>query len=415
MRRRAATAPVSPASRPARPAALALLLLALTGSAAADPWYVHHDNAERALAAGDWRRAVEEINLAIERRGDSGVRVRTYGMRVADYFPYLTLGIAYFHLGQHDAALEAFATEERLGVVQGSAAASAELARYRALAAAARDDSAAAAGPSAAEILAESLREARGLDRRGRLDDAMVALARGLAVAPEDAEATALMAALRTRAAARDQARREEREAAEGLAQARSLVESGDADQAAALLRQVLAIRPTDEARRLLERAQAAIVAAVETERRGERIADALAAARALGDAGRTDEALERLEVVLALDPGHAEAASLRTRLVAEGDAARQRELIRETLDAAGGDLAAGRFESALAAANRVLALERGHAGALEVVRRGYGEISRRLLAPRTGERVPPAIRFADRRLERDGGKAFLPRRDQLS
>jgi tetratricopeptide (TPR) repeat protein len=400
--RRRATAPVFPARRPP-PAALALLLLALAATAAADPWYVHHDNAERALAAGDWRRAVEEISQAIERRGDSGIRVRTYGMRVADYFPYLTLGIAYFHLSQHDAALEAFATEERLGVVQGSAQANAELARYRALAAAAREESAAAAGPSAAEVLAASLREARDLERRDLLDEAMAALARGLAVAPEDTEATELMAALRTRAAARDQARREEREAAEGLARARAHLERGEPEPAAALLRQVLAARPSDEARRLLAEAQAAIVAAVEAGRRGERIADGLAAARALADAGNAAGALERLEVVLALDPEHAEAARLRARLVAERDAARREELLAEALDAAEGHLAAGRFEAALAAANRVLAVERGHAGALEVVRRGYAEISRRVLAQAAGGNVPPAIRFADRRRELDG------------
>lgn len=398
-----------PALAPAAPARLLLaaavlaLVLAAPATAAADPWYAHHDAAQRALAAGDWRLAVEEINQAIERRGDSGIRVRTYGMRVTDYFPYLTLGIAYYHLGEHDAALEAFETEERLGVVQGSEPALAELERYRTLAAAARDEAAGAGERRASEILAESLRRARDLDRRGRLDEAMAALNPGLAVAPADDEATALMTDLRDRVAARDRARREEREAAESLARAKTHLERGEPGPAASLLRQVLAVRPSAEVRRLLDRAQREIADAVEAERRDERIADALAAARTLADAGRTAEALERLEVVLALDPGHAEAAGLRSRLLAERDASRQRARIEELLEAADGHLAAGRFEAALAAANRVLALERGHAGALEVVRRGYAEISRRMLSTPAGEKIPPAIRFADRRVEVHG------------
>jgi hypothetical protein len=67
-----------------------------------------------------WRTAVAELRQAIEREGDSGARVRSYGMKVVDYFPYLKLGIAYHQLGEESATLEAFDTEERLGVVQGS-------------------------------------------------------------------------------------------------------------------------------------------------------------------------------------------------------------------------------------------------------------------------------------------------------
>ena len=78
--------------------------------------------------------AVQEINEALEKKGDSGARVRSYGMKVTPYFPYLKLGIAYYQLGQFAAALQAFETEVRLGAVAQSDAASAELERYRALA-----------------------------------------------------------------------------------------------------------------------------------------------------------------------------------------------------------------------------------------------------------------------------------------
>ena len=86
----------------------------------ADLWYQHYQRAEEALEAERWEEAVEELNQAIQRRGDSGVRVRTYGMRTTDYLPYMKLGMAYLALGQEEAALQAFDTEERLGAIEAS-------------------------------------------------------------------------------------------------------------------------------------------------------------------------------------------------------------------------------------------------------------------------------------------------------
>ena len=63
-------------------------------------------------------------------------------MRVVDYFPYLKLGIAYYHLGQLEAALQAFQTEEQLGAIQSSESDFAELERYRDLALEARAEAA---------------------------------------------------------------------------------------------------------------------------------------------------------------------------------------------------------------------------------------------------------------------------------
>jgi hypothetical protein len=388
-------------------ALVALALVAGTRPLHADRWYVHYENAERALAAERWREAVQQLLQAIERKGDSGLRVRSYGMRVVDYFPYLRLGIAYHHLGQHGAALEAFDTEERLGVVRGSAAALGELERYRQLALASREDGAADAAQHGREVLAEGLRRARELDGRGAIDEAMTALAPALAVAPDDAEAVALMASLRERVVARDRAREAERHAAAALVAARRELAAGHPEQAASLLREVLAARPSEEARRLLAEAQDAIAASVESGRRAQRTAEALAAARRLASDGKTAEALELLELVLALEPSNRAAAELQARLAVDRGAAAEAERVGTELAAAGGHLAAGRYEAALAAANRVLAVERSQPRALEVVRRAYAEISRRLLA-RTpagaaGGNVPPALRFVDRRTEEAG------------
>ena len=57
---------------------------------------------------GDWEAAVEELQQALERKGDSGARVRTYGMNFINYLPYLKLGIAYYHLQKYREAIQAY-------------------------------------------------------------------------------------------------------------------------------------------------------------------------------------------------------------------------------------------------------------------------------------------------------------------
>ena len=114
----------------------------------ADYWYEHYARAETALDNESWERAVEELQQALERKGDSGARVRSYGMKVVAYFPYLKLGIAYYHLGQVESALQAFQTEEQLGAIQASASDLAELERYRRLALEARAAAAGSRGPA---------------------------------------------------------------------------------------------------------------------------------------------------------------------------------------------------------------------------------------------------------------------------
>ena len=185
--------------------------MAIAGAAVAAPWYVHYENGQQALNAGDERRAVTELGEAISRRADSGLRLRTDGTRLIDYFPYLMLGLAYTELGDYDAALQAFDTEEQLGLIVGVPGAKAHLDQARARAVAGRDR-AAEEGQALVErrkaILRQSLDEARALRDRGLFDDAMRALASGLAVSPDDAEAVALMNELRNAATRTDDASR---------------------------------------------------------------------------------------------------------------------------------------------------------------------------------------------------------------
>lgn len=279
-------------------------LFAGAGALRADRWYVHYENAERALQEKRWEAAVAELQQALERKGDSGFRVRSYGMKVVDYFPYLRLGIAYHQLGQEAAALAAFDTEERLGAVQKSPAARAELARYRQLASESQRRPPSESRP--VEIARDSVEAAKRLESEGKIQEAMEALAPALAVAPQQTEPAELMASLGARAVADEQR-----------------------------------LRPDSPPGRLLQ----------------------------------------------------------------------------EVLRTAGADFAAGRFEAALSAANRALALERGNPEALALIRRAYEQISRRLLGvsrPGPPVNLPPAIRFADLRQEVEGDRVEVVERAEF-
>ena len=89
-----------------------LFLLAAT-PARADLWYESYDKADEAMRVGDWALAVDFLEQALAQNGESGARVRTYGMNFIPYFPYLKLGIARYNLGEYDAALLALEAEER--------------------------------------------------------------------------------------------------------------------------------------------------------------------------------------------------------------------------------------------------------------------------------------------------------------
>ncbi len=394
--------------RIARPVGLVCLIIAVATPALADFWYEHYARAEAALAAEDWPRAVEELNEALARKGDSGARVRSYGMKVIAYFPYLKLGIAYYQLGQYEAALQAFQTEEQLGAIQASEADLAELERYRRLAVEARQAAADANAQRIEQIVRESLREADILERQGRLQDAMEALGNGLAVDPDNPEAVSRMEDLRHEVVRQEREREDESRAAELRSRGSSLLEQGDYAAASGVLRQALSLRPSVEAERLLEQAQAGLRESVQAEQdaaaRRSQVVAGIGDARQLEAAGRLSDALDRLQPVLALEPGDKEALGLQDRILqAQRDAARSQSIGR-ALEEAGSELAAGRFEAAISSANRVLAQDPGNATALEYVRNAYREISRRLIGARGVENIPPAIRFADSREDQEDG-----------
>ncbi len=259
-------------------AAIALI----AGPVAADPWYEHYANAERAIGQEQWTVAVQQLNSALEKKGDSGARVRSYGMNVVAYFPYFRLGVAYYHLGQFDAALQAFETEARLGAIAESESANAELARFRTLTEQARSAQAAEREQRIRDIVSEGLLKAAELEGEGRIEAAIAAVDKALAVAPEDESALTVMRELRQKLA--DRQREEDRERL-----------------ATELAGQVPAEDASDEERRRAERLYAQRQAAD----RAARIEQLLADAGASFETGSTEAALGAANQVLALDPGN--------------------------------------------------------------------------------------------------------------
>jgi len=387
-------------------------LMLTTQTADADLWYEHYSRGETALANEDWALAVEEVNEALARKGDSGAQVRIYGMRVTPYFPYFKLGIAYYHLGQFDAALQAFETEARLGAIAQSETASAELEGYQALVAKARATAAAEEQQRIRLIVEQGLIDARNLEGRGLLDEAMAALNLALAVAPNDADAQAIMSQLRVRFAERER----EQERADRVSR---LIEDGWVllrdhryGEASSLFRQALFLKPNSEAKELLDDAQGKLLAELKGGRQFDNwhtaTANWLQEARDLESAGRLAATLDRLQSVLALEPSNQEAQLMQTRLLlAQKEASAQssrQAAIDELLAEAESQFESGTAEEALSAANQVLALDTGNDVALKYVAQAYGSISQKLLGTTARGNIPPAVRFVDLRREGDDG-----------
>jgi tetratricopeptide (TPR) repeat protein len=387
-------------------------LVLISQPAAADSWYEHYFKAEQALENEDWMLAIQEINEALERKGDSGARVRSYGMNVISYFPYFKLGIAYYQLDQFDAALQAFETEARLGAIEKSADASTELERYRQLVRRAKQVAAAAEGQRIREIVADSMSRARELEEKGLLGEAMVALDQALAVAPDDVEARAAMDALRPRFAAWQRERALEQRAAKLVENGVALLDGRQFSEASSLFRQALLLTPGPEIQALLDEAQARLLAQIGTGTSTEGAPAGLDAVldqvRALESAGRIAEALERLQATLAVAPSNADALSLQTRLLQawqEAESERTRSMtIKRLLAEVASQFEAGLTEKSLSTANRILAIDPGNAEALSYVARAYRVISRDLLGSRPKGNIPPAVRFVDLRSENDNG-----------
>jgi hypothetical protein len=347
--------------------AIAAIIL-IAGPAAADPWYEYYDKALQALEQEDWTVAVQQLNAALEKKGDSGARARSYGMNVVEYFPYFRLGVAYYHLGQFDAALQAFETEARLGAIAESEVASAELAEFRIRAEEARAAQAAERARRIEEIVSDSLKESARLRDHGQIEAAIAVADKALAVAPEDPGALAAMQEMRAALAQQQRAQELARRVSQLVEQGRALLDAGDYEGASSRLGEALYLRPDPDIQALLDAANSRLQAGAAAD--------------------RSDEASRLLE-----------------RRYAEQQAADLAARIEQLLATADNSFEAGATEASLAAANQVLALSPGNAAALDQIARAYAVINRRLLGTRPGGNIPPALRLVDLREEDEAGQ----------
>jgi tetratricopeptide (TPR) repeat protein len=347
-------------------AAAAIVLIA--GPVAADPWYEYYANAQQALEQENWTAAVQQLNAALEKKGDSSARARSYGMNVVEYFPYLRLGVAYYHLGQFDAALQAFETEARLGAIAESESANAELAEFRVRAEEARMAQAEERAARIQEIVADSLAESSRLEDEGRIEPAIAAVDKALAVAPADAGALAAMQELRETLARQKRAKELELRVSQLVKEGRELLEAGDYEGASNTLGEALYLRPDPDTQALLDAATSRLQAGAVPD--------------------RSDEESRLLE-----------------RRYAQQQAAELEARIERLLASASDSFEAGATEASLAAANQVLALNPGNPEALDQIARAYAVINQRLLGTRPGGNIPPALRFVDLREEDEEGQ----------
>ncbi|MDH4055780.1 MAG: ATP-binding protein [Gammaproteobacteria bacterium] len=347
-------------------AVVAIVLIA--GPVAADPWYEYYTNAQQALEREDWTAAVQQLNAALEKKGDSSARARSYGMNVVEYFPYFRLGVAYYHLGQFDAALQAFETEARLGAITESESANAQLAEFRVLAEEARLAQVAERARRIENIVADSLAESARLKHEGQIEAAIAAVDKALAVAPENVDALATMQQLRETLARQQREREIDHRVSQLVEEGRALLGAGDYEGASSVLGEAHFLQPDPEIQALLDRAT-----------------------RRLQDGAAPDRSDEDIR--------------LRERRYAEQQAAEVEARIEKLLVDASNSFEAGATEASLAAANQVLALNPGNPAALEQIARAYAVINRRLLGTRPGGNIPPALRFVDLREEDEDGQ----------
>jgi AAA+ ATPase superfamily predicted ATPase/tetratricopeptide (TPR) repeat protein len=395
----------SPSNRRASAGALTLVcfLAALAPPAFGALWYESYTKAEEAIAREDWAEAVRQINLALEEKGDSSARARTYGVNFKEYFPYLMLGIAFHGLGDYDSALQALDTEERLGAIRQSAESLEKLEDRRALIQQAKG---AVERERIADAVSVHLTQAQALERQGQLEEALAAVDKVLAIAGDDADALAAKTRLLDAIASRQEQRDREQKFAQLLKDGRAQLSAKRYQDAASSFNRALSLQDGDaEATQLLAQAQAGLRSEIAARQDEDRlqisVATALKRAGELESAGDYLQALDALQTVFALEPGNADALSRQRRLrQAQADletSAATAENVALLIEEAGSRFGLADYEGSLSAANRALALDRENPAALATIQKAYLALSRSILGSTTEIRnFPPATTFVN-------------------
>jgi tetratricopeptide (TPR) repeat protein len=372
-------------------------------AAAAAIWYESYGKAKDAIDAGRWREAISYLDQAIELKPGSHFKARTYGINFENYFPYLKLGIAYYHLGQLDAASKALDTEEQFKAVANSESDLKDLREYRVLIRQAREDSAAEARTKIENLVSESLEQAGRHEADGQLDAALKEVGKALAVAPNDQNAKNALTRLQAKVASLS--RRREREA-----RVETLVKEGEAylvaaqfEAASGKFAEALSLQKDDRVQRFFDSAQTKlrerqIGAELKAESIQKAVSAALEKAGDLESRGMFKDALTGLQPALAIDPANQGLLDIQTRLLArierDSEDRHRNERVAFLLSDAQRFFAGGSWDDSLASANQALALDPESQEAQQYVGKTYRALSQQLLGK---ESLSPRIFWIDK------------------
>ena len=86
---------------------------------AAKEWYAHYEDAQKLLARGRCKEAIQSLREAQALKPRSALYVQTYGVQFVDeYLPYYWEGVCRLRLGEYGAAIELFNREEGQGAIK---------------------------------------------------------------------------------------------------------------------------------------------------------------------------------------------------------------------------------------------------------------------------------------------------------
>lgn len=358
-----------------KPIVIFIILLIISEIAFAAIWYEAYAKAEDAIRAKQWLEAIKYINQAIEQKPDSAARARTYGLNFAAYFPYLKLAIAYYNLGQLDAAFRGLDTEEKLKAINSSEPDLAELKRVRDLVTQAQKARAADAQRQIREFVSKALDQASSLEAKGQLDAAISEVGRALALAPEDSAAKGALSRLQTKVVQFNKQREQEYRAGALKDEGQFFLAIGQYEAASGKFTEALSIAQSDSVQKLLEEAQeklrSQLVAAPLS--REEMITKILEDSRKLQAEGNFNEALAKLQSALAIDLSYKGLKdfqqTLLTAISKASEVQSRNQRVKPLLQMAEKYFAAENYVESLASANQALALEpeNGEAKGFEV------------------------------------------------
>jgi tetratricopeptide (TPR) repeat protein len=93
-----------------------LSCLSLAGS----PWYLFYEKGLQAQDKKDWSASIDYLRQALAVKEYPKLKAKTYGLRFVNYLPYFYLGVAYYHLGNKQEAIENFELSENYGQIKNS-------------------------------------------------------------------------------------------------------------------------------------------------------------------------------------------------------------------------------------------------------------------------------------------------------